>query len=383
MSASNRRKINLFIVKSVLTIYFFNCIINKGESMMKKQKKCENCKYIQKKLPKNDEKRIRKAFIFSIGIIFSLIGFVLYLIACFIIKDYSDIWANIASNLGLAMIPLGIISVVYSFFDKIYYTENKIIDAIFNNEAYLKFSEARQLKIKTDIEENLLEREIGKSNTLYSTIHNEIIPLCKKIFFSERNIKIKVKFNENTIRKEVQDIMQIERFALKKQVPTTKIKLSNFIGSHYFTKDGDKSIKSVIIDCKNNHINKYALNKNTAVNESFLDNKFTESFNLTCDDEIELLDDCKKRIEVNYITEVPLEDKTFGIRLRYPCQNLHIEVDLQTDIIECFVFGFSFMSSVDKENLLINKDEENKIKIDFNKWMLPGDGFTLFFEPKK
>lgn len=95
---------------------------------------------------------------------------------------------------------------------------------------------------------------------------------------------------------------------------------------------------------------------------------------------IVLYNDKPTKIEITYITRVPLNDKVFTSRLSAPCKNFHFHFRIDDSInnYKIYAQAFGFQDDAMKNPAGSRK---NEITYEINDWAFPTDGvFVTFYK---
>ena len=84
------------------------------------------------------------------------------------------------------------------------------------------------------------------------------------------------------------------------------------------------------------------------------------------------------KIEVEYVTRCPKNDKVYTCRLQYPCKKFDFNFHLINDdyLINASAFGFID----DAESSPNRSDDAKNLSIKFENWIFPRDGVCICLE---
>ena len=105
---------------------------------------------------------------------------------------------------------------------------------------------------------------------------------------------------------------------------------------------------------------------------------YKKSFVCNLKDELEINKSLK--LELNYTTVVPLEDRTYTAKMDLPCKSQIVYIQFEDSQYQALANGFKF--SMDMEDRYDVRSNEGTTIVSSNGWVLPGEGVTFAITEK-
>lgn len=340
-----------------------------------------------------------KHIVFLVGLVITILSilFVVLLNTVWINSENNVVW-RVFNSIFIASIPVGIISIVFGFFDRLSYAKHELSQVLYENEGYLLYDIDTQRDIKNKIEQNLYFKDVNDPNSLYSIVQKEIISIVHNTYIDEYIINVDCKIVNNMIEKKVHERIIYMNPNLKEK-KKKKILLSEVLSTRVFQQDNEEicddhtsteKCNSCSFCCLrdvqlwiNGVSHLVSVNVETDSRNDTQLPQYSTKFILTAQDKdsITIFEE-PVVVDIKYVTKVPLSDNIYVHKIKRATRNytMHFNFDpMQLDIIPV---GYGFMDG-DKvgKRVLIEHYETSK-KIRFKDWILPGDGVFLTINKK-
>lgn len=363
---------------------------------LKEKVKCFLQKERQKKSAYSLLSKLSRWIVFLVGISITLLAILAIVLLYTVFKNEQQgvLW-QIFNSMAMAGLPIGIISIIFAFFDRLSYAREQIAKVIFDEEGYLHFNEKKLREIKNNIERNLCLQSSDPHN-LYSTVQNSLDNIIKNIYVNELIIHIDCKIENDMIKKNVDEMFE---FALPKLINQEIIKttLSDLIPKHMLQSNKSQCLledEQKCDLCNNTCIYDFQLSVNDRPIEMKLKEEKLESANYidykyqygyVCahveDDTINISNDPSK-MHLKFKSRVPLSDPIYMFKCKMATRNLTIHFDYNPDELTILPVGFGFMDRKIQDNMQISHFPRS-IKIRFKDWLLPGNGVVFVILKKQ
>lgn len=351
----------------------------------------------QLKLQRNKKKKASYAVNIT-GVIATTFS-ILILCVLYLLFDENNrgvIW-QIFNSIALGSLPLGIISIIFSYFDKMSYVREHVANAIFDSKGYLYFNEEQQRKIKNEIERNLCLKDDDPHN-LYSTVQNSLDEITQDVYINELILHIDCKLINHCFEKIVDETFEYILPSTRKE-SIRSIELSELIPSHLLQnpklqkcddierKCQECTNKSCIRDYKLSVDNKDIDMQLVEKEPQFLSiEDYKQEYRYECKNKKDrkiIFKDKPVRLHLQFVSRVPISDPVYIFKCKRATRNFTIHFDYDPEELKVTPIGFGFMDkAMWNENMKISKFPRS-IKIRFKNWLLPGNGVVFVIEEKK
>lgn len=306
---------------------------------------------------------------------------------------------NVIINIFYSGIPLGVISIIYGYFDSLNYATKKITEALFENEGFLNLSDDIKNNIKNSIEKDLLLDELDTKDSLLCVVQNEIAPLIKKYYYKEQVVDIDCLIENDLIIKNIEERYVIEKPKLKRVCENIPLKLEDIFGVRSFGQDKTECSDNKCMECKekclelkqviiNGNLLKENEDYQQCLPESLVrigyeqipkyDKTFSYRFMKGYNLENEPL-----TLKLIYTTRVSINDTVYVQKLRKPVKDFTLHFNYDNSKMDVTSAGFGFMDNMSNaKDRIINGFYKNGIKIRLANWALPGNGIFIAMELK-
>lgn len=230
---------------------------------------------------------------------------------------------------------------------------------------------------------NIEEMDFLGENKIYTELINNVREKIVKshypFYYVSNNIDIICTLKPDCIEKDI--IKTIEICSFEKSKKIEQYKISKFT-LESLNEEKPVEIKKITINGKSKDINRCVeyTNSENEDNVYFANVNYNTQVLCCLKDEITVYNDKPTKIEINYITRVPLNDKVYIYRLTDPCKKFHFHYRIKDSNkkykIHAQAFGF-------QDNAMKNPagSRENEITYDIGDWAFPTDGvFVAFYE---
>lgn len=327
-----------------------------------------------------------RKYVFAFAIIVALLGVIGELITVHNYKGYK--YYDLSSGFCIGLIQLGLLSIAFGIFERYKYAEDKMKKVIFEDNACLYLDEKKRQNLKKVLEESLYDCE--NKNSLYKVVQEEILPLTENWFFEKYNSTVNISIENNKVIKDFEDVIIVNKSNRIKG--DFQISWKDLLGFRCYS-DSSKGIINdidleeliVIINNIEKIILKDKIKKikieSKDLNNSNLQIKQYDACYYYDVDETLILANKPITIKLKYKSTVT-NDFIYGKKIRKPCRNFAVNMINDENILDMIVVGFGFMDSFNNKNRLLTTKTNNFNRIEFNDWILPGDGFFVSIIPK-
>lgn len=350
---------------------------------------------------KNEKKYdICRKNIILIGVVFTLLSSIAAILVNYFNKHNNTILSAVTTIL-MSLIPVGIVSIAYGYFNSLEFTRERIKEVLFEDEGYINLSEKIKMKIKNNIEKDLLMDEIDSANSLLTIVQQEIHPLINKCYFSEHIITVDCVREDSQIVKHIEETIIIMKPKLSLPIPKQEIKLQDIFGIKSFGQDSNEcknkgdsintdhcdqcnkkcvDLEKLIIDGRSFKIGEDYERVLTPTGDFEDIPDFNKRFSYEFLKPL-AVDDCPVEIRLNYTTRVDETDKVFVHKIKIPTKNYTMHFNYEKDKMKITPVGFGFMTDMGNSFKRIVKGKYiNGIKVRLKDWALPGNGVFVAIE---
>ena len=337
--------------------------------------------------------------VFLTGISATLIS-----IAClFILYSFDEAHQNnivwrIFNSIAMGALPLGLISIIFSYFDRMSYVREHVASAIFDVQGYLYFDEDKQRQIKNEIERNLCLKNDDPDN-LYSSVQCGLDEIIQDVYVNELIIHIDCKKITDMFEKKVDETFEYMLPQIKNR-NKLQANLSDLIPKYLFQSPKQKICempqsadkcelcdKSCIRDYKvevNNEEVEMELVENKLDYKDLIDYEY--QYGYECVDKKKnkiVFTDKPVKIHMSFLSKVPVTDPLYVYKCKKATRNLTIHFDYDNEELEVFPIGFGFMDRTMVDDSMTISRFPHSTKIRFKNWLLPGNGVVFVILPKQ
>lgn len=313
-------------------------------------------------------------------------------------EDKRGIVWQIFNSIAVGSLPIGLVSIVFSYFDRMSYVREHVANAIFDSKGYLYFSEDKQRQIKNEIERNLCLKDDDPHN-LYSTVQDGIDEIIGDVYVNELIIHIDCQKVNGLFEKKMDETFEYMLPRTKNNL-SRKYELSDLLPTHLLMEsqiefcDSQKTSEKcsrctqlctrdykITVDNKNVELQ---LKKSAPRYKDIVDYK--EEYTFKCKNKKEssvVINDKPVKIHLEFVSRVPVSDPIYAFKCKRATRNLTIHFDYDPEKLKVTPIGFGFMDrAMWNENMKISKFPHS-IKVRFRNWLLPGNGVVFVIEDRE
>ena len=250
------------------------------------------------------------------------------------LSDLEKTNINITKEISQKNIPSGLVEYVLS---KICYCEEKFY--------YTNF----EINVSCKIEKGCIHKNIIEKISLRSYDENYKFDAKENPFILAKIACEKPNKNDRTIKCN----LSVSEVSIKNEATVPKVE----------TTDIDKR------DIKYKHIN--------TINRSASKLGYTKTHIAFCPVDVELNNKTDTQINVIYNTKVPINDKTFVVRLPCACKNFKSTFTLDGNNTNLYKLSGEAFGFLDNGINTINQEDKKKYLFEFNNWSFKNDGFVI------
>lgn len=296
---------------------------------------------------------------------------------CIIYKTMRDILVVLSSTFGASML----IGIVVTKRDNNNMYEDFVTNELIVSSAFLdKLTPKNKEKILAYIDKKNRKTYPDSSDyiDMISHINEKGRNLSSSMYYSDLSIEIDCEIKDNYIKKVVTRKMKLRTF--KKEERLRKF----VIDTHSCEKvENKKSYEIEYLDLvkSTGRISLVSMVKSIPIDISRMESKYC-NYNNKIKNELNytlLLHDTEDTVlEYKYITRVPLSDKSYTSRLKYPAKNFDFKFSIEGGG-EHRIYSQAFGYMNDATNSYISPGP-NSINYSFDEWLFEYDGVAVSFE---
>lgn len=343
----------------------------------------EDVKKNRENAKKNNEIEIRNIglLVIGLGLLFFSIEIILELCnICKIIK-INLFWETlkiILNKVAETAIVFGVGTIILEYGGFTKYAAERLKEVVVEHTYLKTLNDDEKRNIINDINKTLYPQKVVlDENSLFNVVHNSIEKLLDDYYLEEDITDVNLIIDGKFIKKEIRKHYELSN--LKEDCIIGPLLTIRYNKEHY--SEAQKPFELIMCTIKSNNEylelpdeDKYVIKlEKCDDNRSVVEITFDFSA-ITFKKEAE--------IDLQYITLVPIEDRTYTAKIRKPCKRYCIH--LNYDIEQCSVLysGFCFMD-IAVSNKKEIRTSGNNITIRFKDWSLPGEGTAFYIIPKE
>lgn len=287
-------------------------------------------------------------------------------------------------NVAAAGVTIGAGTVLYAHFDFVQYVKNVLCNVILEYHFVDRLNDQEKEKLMRRLQKHLIYHDTESGNdTLYDFVNEEVRTLTQGPYYEKMSANVNCKLeNDKLVKRIVRQVTINCQQQIDFQFDLEKLTRCYFYGD---VTDADKNrpfeMHELIINGKS-MIDKIEYICNATEDDRgygcVIGYRLKREFDNVRPNKDHILE-----IKMDYTTRVNKSDKTLCFRTYFPCKALKaIFVYEQSLNVNPDVFCFKDRKtdgSLDRERVQILQ-LENCITIDFQGWLLPGDGIIYYIE---
>ncbi len=249
-------------------------------------------------------------------------------------------------------------------------------DIFSNPEFYSLLNESHKQNILCQLEKDLYFSGQNEFQNMFSSMRNSILQMSKEqIYYEECDLDIKCVIYDEYIEKNILRTVKVKSY--NGTVSLNKYLLMTC--AYTDLEDGEAiGINKFLID--DNPIDISEIEKISIDNDSPFNDK--SGYNImkkyVYKNNIDIDSICGKKIQLEYTTRVPLNDKTYSCRMPYACKSFAFEFTLNGNNIDNYRLNTIAFGFIDDGQKTPNRTNDHlKTKVSFNNWIFPYDGVTV------
>ncbi len=251
-----------------------------------------------------------------------------------------------------------------------------IINDVFSNcEFYSLLESPHKKKILNGLENEVYFSGKNELQSMFSSMRDSVLEISKdEIYYDNCAIDIQCYIKDDYIEKRILRTVKIKSYDKSFRLtnyPLVKCTYSDALKYEHI------EIKALSIDNKPIDLSK--IRRIPLEGNSSLDTKsgYTVSEKYIYDDVIDTSYKKPKEIKVEYITRVPLNDKTYSCRMPYACKSFLFEYAIKQkhDDYRLNTVAFGFIDDAKKTPNI--SDDISSVKVSFDNWIFPCDGVAV------
>lgn len=341
---------------------------------------------------------LEKLVIFLVGVLVTVISISVVIGLQFADNNFKQttVW-QILVDVFVSGIPIGLISVLFSFFDKLSYAKHQVSAALYENEGYLLYDEKTQIEIKNRIEQNLHLTDIHDSESLYSVVQSEISDIVQDTYINEYNTTIDCdiedgmfvkKFHEyivyknpNLKKKEVKKIYTEEMLSTRVFKHVQNNCDENFMSGKHCANCGSSCLRDVElwIDGKKKNVK---VKRFVEKNNNTLLPQYSTVYRFSMAEKYIDVGENPVTVEIKFNTRVPIEDNIYVHKVKRATRNYTLDFRFNSNKMDIIPVSFGFMDENNIGNRVFIAHSDMGKQIRFRNWVLPGDGVIIVINKK-
>lgn len=247
-------------------------------------------------------------------------------------------------------------------------------DIMYSPKFYDHLDNTEKEKILHNLETNVYFENSEIKKEMFTNIINKLTNENSDYIFAECKFDINCEFKDEFIEKEIIKTVFIKPINNKHQI--SHFPILNISSAKI---DNKESVELVEVKINDKKINKH---KDTATKDYENGNNIEKKLGY---DNIQKLTLKKKlkfnskyaynKIEIKYITRVPLNDLSYICRMATPCKKFSLTFEIKNNDnyrVNAYAFGF-----IDDGKDSVNHDDINKVNVEFKDWIFPSDGVAI------
>ena len=339
---------------------------------------------MNKKREKNDILIIKKYTASKVGTISMLIAIIisifLYVVVLFLLQNKGTESAilSILRDILLAIISILGTSLLTSIFieknrKNVDYTELIANDIFASPEFYSNLTNSNKQKIFAYLEENMLLNDPIKSE-IYRACRTKIYNNAYVYYYNELALSVSYFLYNDYSEKNIKRVMKIRSYSDKSDVDMLYLFSYNLSP----TADGIKNFEvlSAELGIENESLivgKDIIIEKDTTLDPFWVKCGYGETYKVYLNRSVTLSSDEDLVLSVEYVSRVTDEDNSAGFGVFVPCRKFNINfVAPQNFIVYAHPHGF-----LNSDARFPNSLYRNSMSINFDNWLLPGEGVAI------
>lgn len=280
--------------------------------------------------------------------------------------SFLDFICELIENVSGVVLGLGLGAMLLDFFSYVKYSQERIKEVMIDKSFLKTIKDDEKKRMISILESSLYFKDgIIPEDSLYANVRDKITPLLEKEYIENHYVHIECTLTDGCIKKEFTNELSIIS-------PDNNAEYSLPFSIHFKnnTKVNGKNPFEVI-----------SLN----VNGKDIDIPSEDSNGIVVDDTKKFLMDTpfpllkgKNIIKYKTVSYVSDKDNTYSHTVTYPCKHYTIEMYIDSDDYEVNGYGFCIEK---KETMNVNTYPRG-CRIEFNDWIIPGDGCIFVINKK-
>ncbi|MDO5112564.1 MAG: hypothetical protein Q4E65_09690 [Clostridia bacterium] len=314
-----------------------------------------------------------------------ILGGILMLLATYVpfIKEIETL-SSFLILIGQAMISISATSLAFGWFGFITYAQEQLAAILSKDEVLRVLSKERKKELASALMYDLYLQgsESDDSKSLIALLDNTIPEILGSYYYSDYEVFVEISLHKTKkaqyIKKKIHKI-----FTLLPVVDGSSCQVKDLLYIRMM-KINDDEITNQIQDVSLN-INYETIDKDMfdiiPEDDNESDAEYEQLYKLKVKDERITTFAGSLRVDVNYVTYVPITDQLYTITLDKPCKHMMCHFIVNGDSIEVISRGYEFMSYGKKDLKQITRIQ-NGVTVRFLSWALPGDGVLISIKLK-
>ena len=275
-----------------------------------------------------------------------------------------DFVFSLMKDVASVVLGMGLGAMSLDFFSYVKYSQERIKEVMIDKKFLKSVKDEEKKNMISTLESSLYfnDGEIPP-DSLYANIREKIIPLLEEEYEEEHFLHIDCFITDTYIKKVCTNMITI---ISPKNIPAYSLPFG-VVFKPESEVPGQKTL-----ELKDLIVNRKSIEVSDATPKS------TPKGNVYCFDNSFELKKGKNTISYQTISYVKLNENTYSHTVSRPCK--HYTIEMYTDNQDYEIYGNGFC--IDKGEIMSKNDFPHGCRLDFNDWIIPGDG-CLFVINKK
>lgn len=252
-----------------------------------------------------------------------------------------------------------------------------IVNDIFSDSTfYTLLEKSHKQNILNGLESDVYFSGKTELQSMFASVRDSVLEISKEgIYYDKCSIDIQCRVHNDYIEKTILRTVKIKSY------DKNGFRLTDYplVTCTYSDDIPYKPIEMKALSIDNKPIDLSRIKRITLNDKSSLYTKsgYTASEKYVYDDIIDISYKKSKEIKVEYITRVPLNDKTYSCRMPYACKSFLLEYTIKQsqDNYGLNTVAFGFIDDATKTPNLSN--DMSSVKVSFDNWIFPYDGVAV------